>query len=254
MTVVLAASGVTCRYGRLVALDGVDLVLRAGERRAVMGPNGSGKTTLLGVLAGTVRPAAGRVTLEGRDITTAGPARRAMRGVARTFQTPALADSLTALESLEMGGWRHPGDRSWRPGSRWSELRRRAHCQLDRLGLADLADTPAGRLAHGQRRLLEIGVALMARPRVLLLDEPAAGLSDTDLPVVLGCLAQLPGSVTVLLVEHRMRLVSAFADAVTVLHQGRQLAEGAPETIHDDPAVAAVYPTTTARRWLHAAH
>jgi ABC-type branched-subunit amino acid transport system ATPase component len=254
VTLLLTASGVTCRFGRLAALGGVDLRLRVGERRAVIGPNGSGKTTLLGVLAGTVRPDGGRMVLDGRDITTAGPARRARWGIARTFQTPALADSLTTVENLVVGGWRHTGEPWWRPGARWSQLRSRAQRQLDRLGLADLADTPAGWLAHGQRRLLEIGVALMAQPRLLLLDEPAAGLSDADLPMLLTCLAELPEPVAVLLVEHRMGVVSAFADIVTVLHEGRVLAERGSQDVHDDPAVAAVYPAAAPGRCLHAAH
>lgn len=236
----LSASGVCFGYGRLAALDGVDLELPAGQRRALIGPNGAGKTTLLGVLAGTILPTRGRVSFAGRDITTLGPARRARLGLARTFQTPALCGSLTALDNMILGAART------RQPNRWHPRARRASClaalrQLDTLGLANVATTPAGQLGHGQRRLLEIGVALVARPRLLLLDEPAAGLSDVDLRRLLSCLARLPEQMSVLLVEHHMDVVAAVADMVTVLHQGRVLAHDTPARIHADPQVAEVY-------------
>lgn len=231
----LSVTGLTCRFGRLVALDGVDLALPEGERRAVIGPNGAGKTTLVNALTGAVRPVRGRVWLAGRDVTTAGPARRARAGVARTFQTPALADSLTALENVLLGLRRGAG----RPGRRERVLR--ALRELDALGIGRLAGVPAGELGHGQRRLLEIAVALAARPRLLLLDEPAAGLTDADLPQLLGVLGRLPERVTVLLVEHHLDVVTAVADTVTVLHQGRVLATDKPSMIATHPAVAEIY-------------
>jgi ABC-type branched-subunit amino acid transport system ATPase component len=229
MNVLLSATDLTCRFGRLAALDGVDLELRAGERRAIIGPNGAGKTTLVNLLTGTVRPASGRVTFAGRDITTARPARRARLGIARTFQTPALADSLTALDNVVIGARRQP------------ERVLHALRQLAILGIARAAHTPAGQLAHGQRRLLEIAVALAARPRLLLLDEPAAGLTDADLPRLLDCLHRLPDQVTVLLVEHHMDVVTAVATTVTVLHHGRVVATGTPTAIATDPTVAEIY-------------
>jgi branched-chain amino acid transport system ATP-binding protein len=238
----LSASGLTCRYGRLTALDDVSLELPAGQRRALIGPNGAGKTTLLGVLAGTIRPTRGRISFAGRDITTLGPARRARVGIARTFQTPALCDSLTVLDNLILGV---RGRRGRAPAGGRTERRRgvtlQALRQLDSLGLTRHIHTPAGRLAHGQRRLLEIGVALLARPTLLLLDEPAAGLTQAELPHLLTTLDQLPGSVTVLLVEHHMDVVTAVAEQVTVLHQGKVLTHGTPTQIHTDPMVAQVY-------------
>jgi len=231
----LSVTGLTCRFGRLVALDGVDLALPEGERRAVIGPNGAGKTTLVNALTGAVRPVRGRVRLAGRDVTTAGPARRARAGVARTFQTPALADSLTALDNVLLGLRRGSGS----PGRRERVLR--ALRGLDELGIGGLAGVPAGQLGHGQRRLLEIAVALVARPRLLLLDEPAAGLTDADLPQLLAVLGRLPEPVTVLLVEHHLDVVTAVADTVTVLHQGRVLATDKPTMIATHPAVAEVY-------------
>jgi branched-chain amino acid transport system ATP-binding protein len=237
VTGLLSVSGVTCRFGRLVALDRVDLELPEGQRRAVIGPNGAGKTTLVNVVTGVVRPHRGRVMLAGRDITAAGPASRARAGVARTFQTPALAGSLTALENVLLGCSRLRAERRWarRP------LALRALRRLDELGIGSLARTPAGQLAHGQRRLLEIAVALAAEPRLLLLDEPAAGLTDADLPQLLAVLERLPERVTVLLVEHHLDVVTAVADMVTVLHQGRVLATDKPAVIASYPEVSEVY-------------
>jgi branched-chain amino acid transport system ATP-binding protein len=233
MTAILSTSGLSCRFGNLTALAGVDLDLRPGERRAVIGPNGAGKTTLVNLLTGTVRPTGGRIAFAGRHITPAGPARRARLGIARTFQTPALADSLTALDNVLIGARRQPG----RPRERALHAVR----QLAGLGIARVAHTQAGQLAHGQRRLLEIAVALAARPRLLLLDEPAAGLTDTDLPRLLDCLRRLPDQVTVLLVEHHMDVVTAIATTVTVLHHGRVLATGTPAAIGNNPTVSEVY-------------
>jgi branched-chain amino acid transport system ATP-binding protein len=250
MTALLSVAGLTCRFGRLLALDRVDLELHEGERRAVIGPNGAGKTTLVNAVTGVVRPSRGRVFLASRDVTAAGPGWRARSGVARTFQTPALAGSLTALDNVILGlrPERQPG-RWWSGGPGWRgsgrerarERARRALRTLDQLGIGGLAGTPAGRLAHGQRRLLEIAVALAARPRLLLLDEPAAGLTDADLPQLLAVLDRLSDRVTVLLVEHHLDVVTAVADTVTVLHQGRVLATDKPAVIATHPEVSEVY-------------
>lgn len=236
MSTVLKLRGLVCRYGRLAALDGIDMDLPEGQRHAVIGPNGAGKTTLINAISGMVRPDRGRVVLADKDLTATGPARRARAGIARTFQTPAVADSLTTLENLKIGAWRHVGRRG-----RAAAAAARAHDQADALGLTELADMPAGKLAHGQRRLLEIGVALAAHPRLLLLDEPAAGLAAADLPIMLDSLRRLPAEVTVLLVEHHMDVVTAVANMVTVLHHGTVLAQGCPDDIHTNPAVAEVY-------------
>jgi branched-chain amino acid transport system ATP-binding protein len=235
----LQLSQVVCRYGRLAALDGVDLAVPAGQRHAIIGPNGAGKTTLLGVISGVIRPDQGQVRLAGRNLAAAGAGRRARAGIARTFQTPAVADTLTTLENLTVGAWRHLP--RW---GRAAAATRRAAEQADALGLSPVAGVPAGQLAHGQRRLLDIGIALAAGPRLLLLDEPAAGLAGADLPLLLDCLRRLPDQVTVLLVEHHMDVVTAVAAQVTVLHQGRVLAQASPAGIAADPAVAEVYLAT----------
>jgi branched-chain amino acid transport system ATP-binding protein len=221
MTELLGLRGLTRRFGSLTAVDGLDLVVGEGSRHAIIGPNGAGKTTLLHLIAGTLRPTAGRVVFAGRDVTAAGPARRARLGLARTFQTPAVCDSLTARENVLIGAWRR----------RRREREAAALRQLDALGLGSLAGVPAGRLAHGQRRLLEIGVALAAQPRLLLLDEPAAGLTDADLPHLLDALHALPERQAVLLVEHQMDVVGAVADTVTALDRGREVGTGPPGTV-----------------------
>ncbi len=242
MSALLSASRLHRRFGHLWALAGVDLELAPGARHAVIGPNGAGKTTLLNLIAGTVRPSSGRILLDGDDITATSAARRSRLGIARTFQTPALCASLSALDNLILGAWRHarPTAGQWRPG-RYRRLAVRCLRQLDRLGIGHLADHPVHTLSHGQRRLLEIAVALAAHPRLLLLDEPAAGLSDSDLPHLVTCLRRLPAAVTVLLVEHDQALVAAVAEVVTVLHHGQRLASGTPEQVATDPAVAEVY-------------
>jgi ABC-type branched-subunit amino acid transport system ATPase component len=243
MTVLLSATGLTRRYGPLTAVGGVDLELRAGVRHALIGPNGAGKSTLLGLLAGTVRPSSGRVRLGGRDVSRSGPAGRARLGLARTFQTPAVLDSLTVAENMLVGAWRQAPTSVLGLGRRRAVLRGGAEraAVLDALGLGGLAALTAGALSHGQRRLLEIAVALAARPTVLLLDEPAAGLGDDELRLLLTALHALPADMAVLLVEHNQDVVTAFAEVVTVLHQGCVLATGTPREIHLDPAVAEVY-------------
>jgi len=236
----LSATGLRYTYQRLAAVDGVDLHLTAGARHALIGPNGAGKTTLLHLLAGTLRPVGGRIRLAGRDITRAGPARRARLGVGRSFQTPALLNSLSTVDNLVLAAWRHTRISRWAP-TRYRHLARRGLDQLAALGLADHAHQPAGALAHGQRRLLDIAVALAGAPKLLLLDEPAAGLPDADLQRLHTVLHGLPTEVAVVLVEHNLDLVAATATTVTVLHQGRILATGTPADVAADPTVREVY-------------
>lgn len=242
MDPLLRLERLTRTYGGLTALDGLDLRLSRGARHAVVGPNGAGKTTLLHLVAGAARPTGGEIRYAGRDITHTGPSARARLGIARTFQTPALCGTLTALDNVVLGAWHHPGT----PGpARWMARHRQlvARCRemLDTLGMGAVAQQPAGTLPHGQRRLLEIGTALAARPRLLLLDEPAAGLSEDDLPRLVECLRALSDDVAVLLVEHHLDLVSAVADQVTVLHHGRVLTTGTPTQVTADPEVTDTY-------------
>lgn len=243
MTALLTADSVTHRYGSLVAVDRVDLRVADGERHALIGPNGAGKTTLLDLIGGATRVDGGRIRFAGRDVTRLGPARRARIGIGRIHQRPAVWPSLTALENVVVAGWRQAGGfrAVGTPGRLRRRLREPAVELLDRVGLAGTAQTTAAHLSHGERRQLEIAMALAGRPRLLLLDEPAAGLSSVEVHRLVGLLADLPRAVSVLLVEHRLDLVYALADTVTVLHDGRRVATGVPAEIRDSPAVRRAY-------------
>jgi branched-chain amino acid transport system ATP-binding protein len=226
----LATEAVRRRYGSLAAVDGVDLRVEAGTRHALIGPNGAGKTTLLDLVAGTARPDSGRVRLAGRDVTALGPVRLARLGVGRTHQRPAVWPTLSTVDNMVVAGWRSTAGAGG-PRGRADRLRLAAVEPLDRLGLGAAAGTPAGHLSHGQRRQLELAMALFGEPRLLLLDEPAAGLAAPDLRRLWDVLADLPRTVTVLLVEHRLDLVYALADTVTVLRAGRVVDSGPPAEI-----------------------
>ncbi|MGS2616203.1 ABC transporter ATP-binding protein [Micromonospora sp. LZ34] len=242
MTPLLSARGVTVRYGSLAALDGVDLRIDHGERHALIGPNGAGKTTLLDVLGGSTPASGGRVLLAGRDVTRLGPAARARRGIGRIHQRPAVWSTLTATENVVVAALPHAGRPGrWRPGGKRRAAERTAVTLLERVGPPELAGVPAGQLAHGQRRQLEIAMALAGRPRLLLLDEPAAGLSAVEVERLVEFLAALPRAVAVLLVEHRLDLVYALCDTVTVLRDGRTLAAGTPAEIRASGPVRRAY-------------
>ncbi|MGI5151041.1 ABC transporter ATP-binding protein [Plantactinospora sp. CA-294935] len=242
-TPLLTAEAVVRRYGSLIAVNRVDLRVADGERHALIGPNGAGKTTLLDLIGGATRVDGGRIRFAGRDITRLGPARRARIGIGRIHQRPAVWPSLTALENVVVAGWHQAGG-FWGVRSR-NRFRRRlrepALALLDRVGLAGTASTTAAHLSHGERRQLEIAMALAGRPRLLLLDEPAAGLSGVEVHRLAELLAELPRDVSVLLVEHRLDLVYALADTVTVLHDGRLVASGEPDEIRNAPAVRRAY-------------
>ncbi|WP_035840342.1 ABC transporter ATP-binding protein [Kitasatospora azatica] len=241
MNALLSLSELTRRYGALVAVDRLDLTVARGARHALIGPNGAGKTTLLGLIAGTVTPSQGRILLDRQDITGTDPARRSRLGIARTFQQPAVLGSLTALDNVSLAAWRHSELRGlWRP-RRYRELGRRSHEHLEQVGIGHLAARTADQLSHGQKRLVEIAAALAAQPRLLLLDEPAAGLAEEDTDRLVTVLRQVSTEVAVLLVEHDLAFVNALATRVTVLHEGRSIADGTPEQISADPAVQQAY-------------
>jgi branched-chain amino acid transport system ATP-binding protein len=244
----LQAYGLRRSFHGVVAVDDVSLVIGAGDRHALIGPNGAGKTTLLNLLAGTLRPTAGRIVLSGRDVTRRGPVHRARAGIARSFQTPTVVPTLSTLDNLVLGAWPH-GGAPWWPASRYRHLRDQALHRLHALGLAGRADTPAGALPHGQRRMLDIAMALAGEPALLLLDEPAAGLDGpADLDRLLRLLAALPDRMALVLVEHHLDVVAAVAETVTVLHRGRVLATGGHDAVVADPAVRAAYPGLTVRK------
>ncbi|MGW2653600.1 ABC transporter ATP-binding protein [Streptomyces sp. NPDC001478] len=239
----LELSGLTRRYGSLTAVDGVSLRLPPGARHAVIGPNGAGKTTLLDLIAGTDRPDRGRITLNGTDVTRRSTARRSRLGIARSFQQPSVIGELTVLDNVVLAGRPHHPKRrgAWRrPSLRRSHIES-ALRHLDTVGLAGLAHRPAATLSHGGRRMLDLAAALAGDPRLLLLDEPAAGLTDRDIGRLLDLLGALPESVAVVLVEHHVDVVAHLASTVTVLTAGRVLLTGPTQEVLTHPEVRAAY-------------
>jgi ABC-type branched-subunit amino acid transport system ATPase component len=240
---VLETIGLEKRFGGIVASSNVSLKLERGARHAVIGPNGAGKTTLVNLLTGALRPTAGRVMLYDRDITALGPHRRARLGVVRTFQINQLFADLTPLETISLAVAERLGAGSdWRRslGGR-PRLVAEAAQVLEAFRLADVMDQRTAILPYGKQRLLEIALATAARPRVLLLDEPAAGVPEAERQVILDIVAALPAEVSVLLIEHDMDLVFQFARRISILVDGAIFAEGTPEEIARDERVRQVY-------------
>ena len=241
--VVLSAHNLVKRFGGITATDNVDLDLRRGARHALIGPNGAGKTTLVNLLTGVLEPTSGRITLEGQDISRLAPHKRVHRGMVRTFQINQLFDPLTPLETLALTVSQHRG-----AGGRWwptlgadKAIATRAGELLEQFHLSAVADQPTRELAYGKRRLLEIAIALACEPRVLLLDEPVAGVPAGEREELLRTVAELPADVSILLIEQDMDLVFSFANYMTVLVNGGVLTEGTPDVIANDPRVKAVY-------------
>ncbi|MEV3929760.1 MULTISPECIES: ABC transporter ATP-binding protein [unclassified Streptomyces] len=233
----------TRRFGSLTAVDDVSLRLPAGARHAVIGPNGAGKTTLLDLVAGTDRADHGTITLNGTDITRTATAGRSRLGVSRTFQQPSVISELTVLDNVVLAGWTHHPERrgAWRRPSRYRLHTEAAGRHLETVGLADLAHRQAAALSHGQRRMLDLAAALAGEPRLLLLDEPAAGLTDGDIGRLLSVLGGLPDSVALVLVEHHVEVVAQLATSVTVLVAGRVLVTGPTREALAHPEVRDAY-------------
>jgi branched-chain amino acid transport system ATP-binding protein len=239
----LATTGLSKRFGGLLALADVTLSVMPGEIHAIIGPNGAGKTTLVSVLAGELRPDAGAIHLAGRDIARLGPARRAALGMARSFQITSVFRDFTALDNVALAVQARAGHsfRFWRPACRDPLLREPARAALAEIGLAARADTPAAALSHGERRALELAMVLASGPRLLLLDEPTAGMGPAESAAMITLLARLKGRLAILLVEHDMDAVFALADRITVLVYGRIIATGPPQAIRADPEVQRAY-------------
>lgn len=239
----LRVDGLAKRFGGVAASDGVSLDVAEGEFHALIGPNGAGKSTLINQLHGALRPDAGRVLFDGADITALPPHARALRGIARSYQVTNVFARLSARDgvALALQAVRGSSFRFWRPVWREAGLFDEANRLLERVGLGARADVPAGVLAHGEQRQLEIALALASRPRLLLLDEPLAGTGPDESERLLRLIESLRGSVTVLLVEHDMDAVFRLADRISVLVYGRVIASGAPEAIRADPQVRSAY-------------
>ncbi len=235
----LVVSDLARRFGGVRALDGVSFSVDAGERRAVIGPNGAGKTTLFNVLSGELAPSGGRVELFGADVTGEPIWRLARRGLSRVYQRTELCPSLAALENVELALHRPRGVSPI--SGRDPHLRGRAQELLVRVGIDERWNVPARALSHGERRQLELAVALACDPRLLFLDEPTAGMSPAETARIVELVAALPREVTLLIVEHDMDVVFRLADRITVLHEGKVLADGAPATVRADARVREVY-------------
>ncbi|WP_425091138.1 ABC transporter ATP-binding protein [Tropicimonas sp. S265A] len=239
----LQVDSVTKRFGALTASDAVTLDLRAGEIHALIGPNGAGKSTLIAQIAGGLAPDAGRVLLNGTDVTALDTAGRAAKGLARTFQISALAMEHTVLQNAVLGALGAKGGRLglFRSVLGDQTLRKTAEAALERVGLSDAAGTVTAALSHGQRRQLEVAVALTLRPKVFLMDEPMAGLGMEGSAAMTTLLDGLRAEAPILLVEHDMDAVFRLADRISVLVAGRVIATGRPDDIRQNAEVRAAY-------------
>ena len=240
---VLSARGLVKRFGGIMATSNVSLDLRKGARHALIGPNGAGKTTLVNLLTGVLDATEGRIKLDGQDITHLPPHQRVRRGMVRTFQINQLFDGLTPLETLALtvSQYQGVGTKWWQPLGARQSVAQRCDQLLEQFHLTSVKDQPTRVLPYGKRRLLEIAIALACEPRVLLLDEPVAGVPPGEREELLRTVADLPADVSVLLIEHDMDLVFSFATRMTVMVNGAVLTEGTPEQISNDPQVKAVY-------------
>jgi ABC-type branched-subunit amino acid transport system ATPase component len=243
MAPVLETVGLTKRFGGIVAANEVSLKIEKGARYALIGPNGAGKTTVVNLLTGVLRPTSGRILLDGRDITEAQAHDRVRLGIARTFQINQLFGDLTPIEAIGLAVSERmgTGKQWWRlVGSKGDVVDDVAEL-IEQFGLADVMYHRTAILPYGKQRLLEIALAIACRPRVLLLDEPAAGVPEAERHEILAAVAALPKDVTVLLIEHDMDLVFSFADRISVLVNGALFVEGSPDAVARDPRVKAVY-------------
>jgi branched-chain amino acid transport system ATP-binding protein len=241
--IVLETQGLLKKFGGITATDHVNLKLAQGARHALIGPNGAGKTTLINLITGVLPPTSGQVLLEGVDISNLEPHERVKNGLVRTFQINQLFDSMTPLETLAMvvSQQMKLGLRSWQSLGQSSVVVERCHELLEMFRLTQVQNQKTSQIPYGKRRLLEMAIALACEPRVLLLDEPVAGVPAGEREELLHTVADLPQMVSVLLIEHDMDLVFEFADRITVLVNGAVLTEGTPQEIAQDERVKAVY-------------
>ncbi len=239
----LAIEGLTKRFGGVVAADNVSLAASRGEIHALIGPNGAGKTTLIQQLSGALAPDAGRIYFEGRDITRLAFHQRVAIGLARSYQITSLFPRLTALDNVALAVLARSGSSLsfWRPAAAERVVFDQARSALERVGLGGRENAIAGLLAHGEQRLLEVGLALATNARLLLLDEPMAGMGPEESERMIALIGALKGAITVLLVEHDMDAVFRLADRISVLVSGRIIATGAPGDIRASAEVKRAY-------------
>ncbi|MGE0715246.1 MAG: ABC transporter ATP-binding protein [Alphaproteobacteria bacterium] len=240
----IEVAGLSKRFGGLRAVDDVSLAVAPGERRVLIGPNGAGKTTLFHCITGMMRPTTGRIALFGDDVTALPENRRTALGMGRTFQISNVFTDLTAVENLSLAAL-GTAPAKWtmrRPLTAFSDLRERALAGLAEVGLDPArGDDPVRRLSYGERRQLELALALACRPKVLFLDEPCAGLSPSERQRFVALVQGLPRTVTIVMIEHDMDVALGLADQVTVLHHGRVILDGTPDRVRTDPEVREIY-------------
>jgi branched-chain amino acid transport system ATP-binding protein len=243
MSAALETRGLCKAFGALSVASEINFRLEFGARHALIGPNGAGKTTFVNMLTGVVAPTSGKILLSGRDVTHASQASRVKHGLGRTFQINTLFSSLSALDNVALGVAERRGEayRGWRSAGTHREILQESLNTLAALGLADDAMVRACELPYGKQRLVEIAIALGLKPRVLLLDEPAAGVPSTESDQILRVLDELPKDISILIIEHDMELVFRFAQTITVLVRGEVLMEGTPAEIAADRRVQDVY-------------
>jgi branched-chain amino acid transport system ATP-binding protein len=243
MSLALETQGLMKQFGGLKVTRDLSLRVAQGARHALIGPNGAGKTTVINLLTGVLKPDGGRILLEGNAVTDLPVHVRVLRGLSRTFQINQLYPDLTPIETIGLA----VSERLGRGGDWWRVMGTREDVNaeiaenLDRFHLTDVMNEPTSTLPYGKQRLLEIAVAIATKPRVLLLDEPAAGVPESERHDILAAVAALPREVTVLLIEHDMDLVFSFADRISVLVNGAMLVEGTPDEVAHDARVKAVY-------------
>ncbi len=230
----------TKHFGGVAAIQGLNFQVDALETRAVIGPNGAGKTTLLRLIMGELAPTQGEIFLNGQPIHHLPSHRIARLGIAKAFQIPQIFPALTVAQNVQAGVGRGLAS-LWINGARRAQLRERVAQVLEQIHLADKAELPASELAHGEQKRLEIGLALAQSPQLLLLDEPTAGLSHAETDEIMQLIRSLQGSITLVMVEHDMRVVMSLADTISVLHFGQLLAQGTPQEIQANPKVQEIY-------------
>jgi branched-chain amino acid transport system ATP-binding protein len=243
MNPMLSIQNISKRYGGLCATDHLSLDVTPGELHAVIGPNGAGKSTLIGQISGELFPDEGTIRFDGRDITRLPIHQRSLLGLSRSYQITQVFHDFTALENVAMAVQAHSGHsfRFWRPAASYTRMCKAALAALERCGLGDKAQTPVSELAHGEHRQLELAMTLVTEPKMLVLDEPMAGMSPIESESIVTLLNELKGRYTILLVEHDMKAVFALADRITVLVYGRPIASGNVDVIKNSAEVRDAY-------------
>jgi len=239
---ILETRGLTRTFSGLKAVSSLDFSVPAGSVRAIIGPNGAGKTTLFNVITGTLPSSGGEILFEGRSIAGKSPEQIARLGISRTFQLTSAFPELTALENIWLGvNARHGSLSPFTPQRKIRDLEARAHAILESIGLGERGHIPAGELSYGQQRMLDIGTALSTDPRLLMLDEPTAGLGVKETASMAALIKRLAQRMTIIVIEHDIEVVLEIADAITVLYNGELLLEGAPEDIMSNETVQRIY-------------